>query len=143
MGKITRNMMIVRGLIFTCLVLISTSAYAKDKSMGFGGIGALNVEYIPIEPQVAKNKIEVLKNGNMIKKDIRTLTKEEQLKEFGDIRIVVQLAKVNSSGSLSYLTGSISGKKGEYVAFMDFSNYFIDDIIKGTEIIGKAKPFPI
>lgn len=103
------------------------------------GVDNLKNEYFPIEPLIAKSQVEFFENGQMVLKDIRSLTNIQKLGYLGDTRVVVTLAKETATGELSYLTGKVTGDKGKYVAFMDYANFFIDDLHDGSTVIGRAR----
>lgn len=102
-------------------------------------VNSLQNEYFPIEPLIAKSQVEIPVDGQMITKDIRALTNAQKLAYLGDTRVVITLAKETTSGELSYLTGKVTGEKGKYIAFMDYANFFIDDLSDGTNVIGRAR----
>ncbi|EGM69461.1 hypothetical protein [Shewanella sp. HN-41] len=131
--------------ISTVLLLISLLAACATQtlvpvSVVLGGnADSLKNEYFPIEPLIAKSQVEISENGQMVEKDIRTLSNAQKLGYLGDTRVVVTLAKETASGELSYLTGKVTGEKGKYVAFMDYANFFIDDLSDGSTVIGRAR----
>lgn len=108
-------------------------------------LGAFRVriqqQFIPIDPIPARNLVEVPVGDNIEQKDIRLLSKPEYQFLFGVTDVSVRLAKVDTSGKLTYLTGSVTAEKGSYVAFMDYMNYHQDDLIDPDSgaVIGKAK----
>ncbi|ROR97881.1 hypothetical protein EDC56_3548 [Sinobacterium caligoides] len=125
-------------LTIAIILLASCSSTPLPESV-VTDVNNLKNEYFPVEPLIAKSKIEIPVKGTMVTKDIRTLTNKEKLDFLGDTRVVVKLAKVTKSGELSYLTGKVTSEKGSYVAFMDYANFFIDDLSNGDEIVGRAR----
>ena len=134
-------MKMIKYLSMVLLVTILAACASNTPLPPSVAVDANNLknEYFPIEPLIAKSQIEVPVNGNIVTKDIRTLTNSEKLAFLGDTRVVVTLAKETASGELSYLTGKITSEKGTYVAFMDYANFFIDDLTDGTDVIGRAR----
>jgi len=53
----------------------------------------------------------------------------------------VFVSKTDADGTASYLTASVSGKKGTYVVIMDYMKYRVEDVIHQTsgDFIGSAK----
>ncbi|GAA3720517.1 hypothetical protein GCM10022421_30970 [Oceanisphaera sediminis] len=109
--------------------LIRAGAIEQEKGAGF----------VPIEPIIAKSEVEVVRNGEIVKVDIRLLTNEEALNYFADTWSKVTIAKVNSNGSLQYLAGTATAETGKYAAIMDFTKYAIDDIVENGKEIGRFR----
>lgn len=133
--KFTKNI----GIFFLILLLAACASHTPLPESFAGNANNLKNEYFPIEPLIAKSQVEISENGQIIAKDIRVLSNTEKLAYLGDTRVVVTLAKVTGSGELSYLTGKITADKGKYVAFMDYANFFIDDLTDGQDVIGRAR----
>ncbi len=125
-------------LILLSLLTSCTTQTPLPQSL-LGNADDLKGEYFPIEPLIAKSQVEISENGQLVVKDIRTLTNAQKLAYLGDTRVVVTLAKETSSGELSYLTGKVTGEKGKYIAFMDYANFFIDELTDGSTVIGRAR----
>ncbi len=110
--------------------LSQASNFAFDPSGGF----------IPVEPENARSMIEIVRNGEIQTVDIRTLSYSELRDHLTNSDQNVSISKIDTSGELSYLTGTITGEKGRYIAVLDFSNYIIDSLVDADKKnLGDAK----
>ena len=109
--------------------LLKASGFSAEKSAGF----------VPIEPIIADSQIEMVKNGVIISTDIRLLSNKETLDFLADSWSKISVSKVNTDGSLTYLTASLTNEKGRYVAIMDYTKYFIEDMIDKGITIGRVR----
>lgn len=109
--------------------LIRASGFSAERGSGF----------VPIEPIPAESQIKVVKNGALVTTDIRLLTNTETLNFLADTQSRVSVLKVNTDGSLTYLAGSLTNEKGRYVAVMDYTKYFIEDMIDNGRKIGRLR----
>ena len=100
---------------------------------------AYAVGFTPIEPILAKSKVEVNQNGIIVTKDIRTLTSTETLDFLADTLAQVYVSKVESGSNLSFLGNSIARKKGTYAVYMDYIKYFVEDANDNINKIGRFR----
>lgn len=127
------------------LAACTSSNQAQDNSENFQSNGGFTFEsgtgFLPVEPRQAKIDVEIEVNGNLVSKDIRALTKTELLEKLLlDSRSSISISKINEDGSLGFIYGSVTGKRGKYLAVMDFSNYVIDDYKdRNGSIVGEAR----
>lgn len=98
------------------------------------------VEYVPIEPVPAEFDVEVVRGGVIADEDIRLLTKEEMLAKFADSRSMISVARKGRDGKLTFLDASLTAEKGTYVAFMDYTKFYVDDLLdEDGEKIGRGR----
>lgn len=109
--------------------LVRASGFSAEKGAGF----------VPIDPVIAESQVTVVKDGALVTKDIRLLSNKETLDFLADTRSKVSVSKVNSNGTLSYLTGSLSQEKGRYLAIMDYTKFFIEDMNEDGKNIGRLR----
>lgn len=99
-----------------------------------------NQVFIPADGREAKIEVEIFRDPKLETVDIRTLSQTELRKFLQNIDQKVVISKVDRNGKLTFMTGSLAGEKGKYWAYVDFANYFIDDLIdEHGNVIGEAK----
>lgn len=109
--------------------MIHASGFSSEKGAGF----------VPIEPIIAESQIKIARNGAIVTTDIRLLSNTETLNFLADSWSKVAVSKVDQDGSLTYLTGSMTGEKGRYIVIMDYTKYFIEDLIEEGKKIGRLR----
>ena len=99
-----------------------------------------NNVFVPVDGREATIMVDIYRDSNLERVDVRTLSQGEYRKHFQNIDQKVVISKVDKSGKLSFLTGSVSGDKGLYWAYVDFANFFIGDLLDDQgSIIAEAK----
>ncbi|HRI55816.1 MAG TPA: hypothetical protein PK170_01815 [Anaerolineae bacterium] len=81
-----------------------------------------------MEPKPAASQVEVVRDGAVVRVDIRLLPREEQLGLLSTTRSSTRIARIDRSGKLSYLTGSVTGGRGSYAVFMDHASYYVERV---------------
>ena len=105
-----------------CVTSLNAQTFPASKFDFERGVG-----FMPIEPIVAKSQVEVRQNGEIVTKDIRVLTTNEKLNYLADTLAQVSVSKLGSSFQFSYLVNSVAREKGEYLVYIDYLKYFIED----------------
>ena len=100
-------------------------------------------QYQPIDPLTAETVSIYDKTENQMKKVLwASLSDSNQVKYLLPLQSAeVFVSKIDAYGKVSYLTASVSGKKGIYVVIMDYMKYRVEDAIdQGTgDFLGSAK----
>ena len=111
--------------------LIQTDQFAYQEGAGF----------LPAEPYRAKGTVEIARDGRVQEVDFLLLTPEEVDRLLSNTDSELSIAKKTTNGKISFLTGSLTGEKGSYVAWVDYSKYTIE-VLKDSnsgERLGDAK----
>ena len=121
--------LIVLSLVGVLIAACTTTTQSTESLLSIAQLGeAKSNGFIPVEPYNAQTTVKVNRNGTLRDVDLRLLSKSELLAQFNNTRSKITVSKVDSSGKLTYLTGSLTGEKGKYIAVMDFSNFFVDSL---------------
>ncbi|HTU67062.1 MAG TPA: hypothetical protein VMF52_14030 [Steroidobacteraceae bacterium] len=127
------------GLLGGCTTTAISSAEAMNMVTGAGFNASKGAGFVPIEPTIAQSQVTVNRNGQLVTTDIRLLTNQETLDFLADTQSKVAVSKVDKNGNLTYLAGSLSAEKGRYVVVMDYTKFFIEDMIENGKKIGRLK----
>ncbi len=100
-------------------------------------------EYQPIDPLPAASVTVYNASGNALQEVFwASLDDNKQVADLLPLQSAqVFVSRIDASGTVSYLTASMSGKKGIYVVIMDYMKYRVEDVIdqSARDFIGSAK----
>jgi hypothetical protein len=99
--------------LLVVLVLITSSSISN----------ANPATYIPVTFEPSKEKVEIVRGGNIVEADIRTLNKKELWAFLGLIDTKYILSKVDTNNQLTYISNNFAIEKGRYVAILEFTKY--------------------
>ncbi|EQB03175.1 hypothetical protein ACFFV8_06605 [Sphingobium indicum] len=134
-----RNALAAMAAIAAGVGLASEASAQIIKRTDLGGIDPFDpTNFVPIEPiQVPKVKIfdgtteaEVYW-ASLAEKKRRALLSNQDAK--------VTVEKVNDGGSLTFLTGALTGEKGRYRVTVDYMRFMQDSIMMDGKTAGRAK----
>ena len=79
-------------------------------------------------------------SGTRVVKDWAALTKDEQLRNLSLIQSEVSIFSVDSNGSLTYVSNSLTRGRGQYRVMIDFSRHRTDRVVDAAgELVGIGK----